>query len=62
MDTLNVEIEFKDANENMFHSVKSLLNGYLEGIANTSSQMADYIVKQCLLGTFMVIDDDEEDK
>lgn len=59
---LNVEMQFKDANETMFHSVKSLVNSYLDGKDYSSSDLADIIVKQCLLGTFIVIEEEEEEQ
>ncbi|KAL4433497.1 hypothetical protein ABPG74_002894 [Tetrahymena malaccensis] len=58
---LNVDFEFKDANETMFHSVKGLINGYLDGSDYNSSDLADIIVKQFTLGTFVVIDEEEDE-
>ncbi|EGR33564.1 hypothetical protein IMG5_049400 [Ichthyophthirius multifiliis] len=60
IETLNVEIEFKDANEDMFHSIKAFMSKYLDGISNNSSEYADILIKQILLGTFMVMDDEED--
>ncbi|KAL4482584.1 hypothetical protein ABPG72_005827 [Tetrahymena utriculariae] len=58
---LNVDFEFKDANETMFHSVKGLVNGYLDGSDYNSSDLAGIIVKQFTLGTFIVIDEEEDE-
>ncbi|EAS06153.1 p21-carboxy-terminal region-binding protein (macronuclear) [Tetrahymena thermophila SB210] len=60
-EVLNVDFEFKDANETMFHSVKGLINGYLDGSDYNSSDLADIIVKQFTLGTFIVIDEEEDE-
>lgn len=58
---MNVDVEFKDANETMFYSVKALINGYLDGSDYSSSELANLIVKQFKLGTFIVIEEEEEE-
>lgn len=45
-DKIDVKFNFYDPNENQYHSVKNLLNSYLDGVSFKSVQLADLIVNQ----------------
>lgn len=45
-DLINVEFEFYDPNPNQFLSIKSLLNGYLDGLSYRSSELTEIILDQ----------------
>lgn len=56
-----VDFEFYDPNENQFFSIKSLINGYLDGLSYRSSDLAHLIVEQAQVGTMIgTANDDQE--
>lgn len=59
-DLVNVDFNFYDPNEKQFHSVKVLVNGYLDGLSFNSSDLADIIVNQGEVGTMVGIDDPDQ--
>lgn len=44
-DIVNVDLNFYDPSEKQFHSIKNLVNGYLDGLSYNSSELADLIIK-----------------
>ncbi|CAK64251.1 unnamed protein product (macronuclear) [Paramecium tetraurelia] len=56
---INLDFVFLDPNQKQFHSIKSFINGYLEGISFKSSELANIICDQVELGT-MVGQEDED--
>ena len=58
---ITVEFEFYEPNPNQFFAVKSLINGYLDGLSYRSSDLAQLIIDQKELGT-MIGTEDEEDE
>jgi protein BCP1 len=57
---LNVDFVFYDPDPNQFFSVKNLINGLLDGLSYKSSQLADLITKQAIVGTMIGCEDDDE--
>lgn len=56
-----IDFEFYDPNENQFFSIKSLINGYLDGLSYRSSDLAQLIVSQVEVGTMVgTANDDQE--
>ena len=58
---ITVEFEFYEPNANQFFAVKSLINGYLDGLSYRSSDLAQLISDQKDLGTMIGTADDEEE-
>ena len=58
---MTVEFEFYDPNPNQFFSIKSLINGYLDGLSYRSSDLAQLIIEQVEVGTMIGTLDDEEE-
>ncbi|CAD8072877.1 unnamed protein product [Paramecium primaurelia] len=56
---INLDFVFLDPNQKQFHSIKTFMNGYLEGISFKSSELANIICDQVELGT-MVGQEDED--
>ncbi|CAD8066101.1 unnamed protein product [Paramecium sonneborni] len=56
---INLDFVFLDPNQKQFHSIKTFINGYLEGISFKSSELANIICDQVELGT-MVGQEDED--
>ncbi|CAK79692.1 unnamed protein product (macronuclear) [Paramecium tetraurelia] len=56
---VNLDFVFLDPNQKQFHSIKTFINGYLEGISFKSSELANIICDQVELGT-MVGQEDED--
>lgn len=54
---LNLDFAFFDPKPEHFNSVKTLLNGYLEGISFKSSQLADLVINQLHIGTMVGVED-----
>eukprot|EP01017_Pseudomicrothorax_dubius_P028763 TRINITY_DN3440_c0_g2_i3.p1 TRINITY_DN3440_c0_g2~~TRINITY_DN3440_c0_g2_i3.p1 ORF type:complete len:317 (+),score=93.25 TRINITY_DN3440_c0_g2_i3:29-979(+) len=59
-DIFNAEFEFYDPDASQFHSVKNLINGLLDGLSFRSSQLADIVVNQSVVGTMVGVADDED--
>jgi len=57
---LDVEFVFYDSDPNQFFSVKNLINGLLDGMSYKSSQLADLITKQGMVGTMIGCEDEDE--
>ena len=45
---VDIDFEFYDPNDNQYHSVKALINGYLDGDAYNLGEVADIICKQVI--------------
>ena len=43
-DQIDVNFNFYDPDEKQYHSVKNLLNSYLDGVSFRSSELADIVV------------------
>jgi protein BCP1 len=59
---ITVEFEFYEPNPTQFFSIKSLINGYLDGLSYRSSDLAQLIIEQKDLGTMIGTADDEEEE
>eukprot|EP01016_Furgasonia_blochmanni_P021840 TRINITY_DN2397_c0_g2_i1.p1 TRINITY_DN2397_c0_g2~~TRINITY_DN2397_c0_g2_i1.p1 ORF type:complete len:333 (+),score=72.94 TRINITY_DN2397_c0_g2_i1:106-1104(+) len=57
-----VDFEFYDPNPNQFFSVKNLINGYLDGFSFKSSELAEIICNQAVVGTMIGCEEDENEK
>lgn len=57
---ITVDFEFYDPNPNQFFSIKSLINGYLDGLSYKSSDLAQIIIDQVQVGTMIGTLDEEE--
>lgn len=44
-ENVDVDFIFVDPDERQFHSVKNLLNGFLDGVSFKSSDLADIVVR-----------------
>ena len=58
---ITVEFEFYDPNPSQFFSIKSLINGYLDGLSYKSSDLAQLIIDQVEIGTMIGALEDEEE-
>jgi len=57
---LDVDFLFLDPNQSQFFSVKSLLNGLLDGLSYNSSDLANIVCDQVVVGTMIGVEGDEE--
>jgi len=57
---LQVDFLFLDPNQSQFFSVKSLLNGLLDGLSFRSSDLANIVCDQVVVGTMIGVDGDDE--
>jgi len=57
---LDVDFLFLDPNQNQFFSVKSLLNGLLDGLSYNSSDLANIVCDQVVVGTMIGVEGDDE--
>ncbi|KAM3129204.1 hypothetical protein pb186bvf_018679 [Paramecium bursaria] len=59
-DIINLEFLFVDPNAEQFSSIKSLINGYLDGISFRSSELTDTIIGQPVIGTMIGVEDSHD--
>lgn len=59
---MEAEFEFYDPAPAQFHSIRSLLNGLIDGESYFSSELADFICQQPEVGTTIGINNGEEEK
>ena len=57
---VSVEFEFYDPDDSHFLSLKSLLNGYLDGLSFGSSELCDLVIDQVEVGTMIGVAEDDE--
>jgi protein BCP1 len=59
---LSVEFEFYDPDPSQFLSLKSLLNGYLDGLSFGSSELCDLVIEQVEVGTMIGVAEEGEEE
>jgi len=59
-DDLNIEFLFYDPDPNQYHAVRNLINGLLDGLSYNSSQLAELVINQNVVGTMIGGDDGDE--
>lgn len=57
---VSVEFEFYDPDASHFLSLKSLLNGYLDGLSFGSSELCDLVIDQVEVGTMIGVAEEDE--
>lgn len=59
-DDIQVDFLFLDPNQSQFFSIKSLVNGILDGVSFRSSDLANIICDQVVVGTMIGVEGDDE--
>jgi len=61
-ENLDIEFEFYDPDKSQKRSIVALINGYMDGLSYKSSDLAEIIINQDILGTMIGVEDPEEFK